>query len=244
MLALVDDGAEFVAEAFEFEACLAARRFGFEDGEPLAGCFHEAGPFADVAVDDIGARLLQTAQDCFSGKGAGVLLIDDVKPIQGAFGGHLLDGLHFGNGLRDAVRRPYVETGKPGRHQHQVAGQDDIARNAVTARRAVDHHAIIALRKFRQLVGDGAAAVCHDGEPLGAGPASLEAAGVPGHGAGLRIGINEKGFEAEGRHQDGDVQGEGGLACAAFLANETDEHAYLLSLCEQCAPISVESKKH
>jgi hypothetical protein len=60
-LALVDDGAEVVAEAFEFEAGLASRRFGFEDGEPLAGCFHEASPFADVAVDDIGARLLQAA---------------------------------------------------------------------------------------------------------------------------------------------------------------------------------------
>jgi len=91
------------------------------------------------------------------------------------------------------------------------------ALNRVAARRSVDDHALVCARELGELACDGAVANGGDRQIGDIGMLALAAAGRPGHGAGLRIGVDKKRLGALPGEIGGNMQGKGGFTRAALL---------------------------
>lgn len=220
MLAAMDVADDFVDQGIDLAPSFAVGRFCFENGQPLARTFHEGGASADVTLQDGLTRLLQTAQNRLSGKGPGVFLGNDVKPIQRTFGGELLNGPQLFDGFRDAVARPDVESAELGWDKDEVASNDDVASDQVATGWSIDDDDIVGLGQLGELVRDGAIADGHDRQAGWARSPVLNATRKPSHGATLGIGVDEQGFGALSGEGAGKMEGKGRFPCAALLGEK------------------------
>jgi hypothetical protein len=136
--------------------------------------------------------------------------------------------------LRDELQRlaggPAIEWRRLRRDQDEIGREQGRARQARNARRAINNDVVGVSRELGRLMMEGIARKADDGEQSRqAFPGALLA---PVERGALRVNVNQDDAFALAGPMPGEMQGERGLADAALLIEERDDH---------CAPAGIES---